>query len=66
MQTVEGYILSLALDENDEVIGYKFINSGVMIEKIKKGMDPKEAFESSTGIYSRFAEGVKYIDPRNE
>ncbi len=66
MQTVEGYILSLALDENDEIIGYKFINPGVMIEKIKKGTDPKEAFESSIGTYGRFSEAAKYIDPRNE
>ena len=66
MQTVEGYILSLALDENDEIIGYKFINPGIMIEKIKKGTDPKEAFESSTGIYGRFSEATKYIDPRAE
>jgi NifU-like protein involved in Fe-S cluster formation len=66
MQTVEGYILSLALDENDEVIGYKFVNPGIMIEKIKKGAEPKEAFESSTGTYGRFSEAVKYVDPRNE
>lgn len=66
MQTAEGYILSLALDENGEVIGYKFINTGVMIEKIKKGISPQEAFESSAGIYGRFSEAVKYIDPRTE
>jgi NifU-like protein involved in Fe-S cluster formation len=66
MQTVEGYILSLALDENDEIIGYKFVNPGIMIEKIKKGIDPKEAFESSTGTYGRFSDAIKYIDPRNE
>ncbi len=66
MQTVEGYILKLALDENDEVIGYQFINPSIMIKKIKKGMDAKEAFESSTGIYGRFEEAVKYIDPRED
>ena len=66
MQTVEGYILKLALDENDEVIGYQFINPSIMIKKIKKGMDAKKAFESSTGIYGRFEEAVKYIDPRED
>lgn len=66
MQTVEGYILKLALDDNNEIIGYKFVNPGIMIEKIKNGISPKEAFESSIGFYGRFHEAKKYIDPRNE
>lgn len=66
MQTTEGYILSLALDENSEVIGYKFANPSIMIDKIKKGISHEKAFEESIGTYGRFNEGVKYVDPRNE
>ena len=66
MQTVEGYILTLGLDENDEVIGYKFINLGAMMKKIKSGIPHQKAFEESTGTYGRYKEAVKYIDPRNE
>ena len=66
MQTVEGYILSLALDENDEVIGYKFINPGVMFEKISKGISPEEAYNSGIKTYGRYDDAVKYVNPRNE
>ena len=66
MQTVEGYIISLGLDENDEIIGYKFINPGIMLEKIKNGASPNEAYESSIGIYGRYNDAVKFTDPRKE
>ena len=33
---------------------------------IKKGMTPNEAYEKSKGTYGRFADAVKYIDPRKE
>ena len=66
LQTAEGYILKLAIDENDEVIGYKFVNTGAMIKKIQNGMSAAQAFESSTGTYGRFDEAVKFIDPRSE
>ena len=66
LQTAEGYILKLALDENSEVIGYKFVNTGEMIKKIKNGISAEEAFKSSTGAYGRFDEAVKFIDPRCE
>ena len=66
LQTTEGYILKLALDKNSEIIGYQFLKIGVMLEKIKNGIDPKKAFEESLGTYGRFDEAEKYIDPRNE
>ena len=33
---------------------------------IKSGMDAKEAIEKATGTYGRYADAVKYIDPRKE
>lgn len=64
MEMAEGYVLEIGLDENNEVIGYKFVSLGKMMEAIRKGVDPKEAFEKNVGTYGRFAEAVKKIDPR--
>ena len=36
------------------------------MEAIKKGVDPKEAYESCIGTYGRYANAPKYIDPRKE
>lgn len=35
----EGYVTRLALDDNDEVIGYEFVHLGRMMEMIHKGTD---------------------------
>ena len=59
-------IKGILVDENNEVIGYKFINLGAMMKKIKSGTPHEKAFEESTGTYGRYNEAVKYIDPRNE
>ncbi len=66
LETAEGYTLSLALDENNEIIGYKFIHIGKMMQDIRNGLDPKEAYQKNIGTYGRFDEGVKFIDPRKE
>lgn len=69
LELTEGYITRLALDENNEVIGYEFVRLGKMMEAIRKGTDPKEAYASNMGTYGRFKEedgAVKYIDPREE
>ncbi len=56
----------LALDENDEVIGYKYVNLSRMMEAIRKGEDAGKALEDASGTYGRFGDGVKTIDPRQE
>ena len=66
LEMAEGYILKEGLDENGEVIGYQFVHLGKMMEAIKKGMDPKEAYEKNIGTYGRFAEAAKVIDPRKQ
>lgn len=66
LEMAEGYVTKIALDENNEIIGYEFVKMGVMMDMIKKGVDPAEALKKSTGTYGRYANAVKYIDPRNE
>ncbi|MEG1778540.1 MAG: hypothetical protein RR263_00440 [Oscillospiraceae bacterium] len=66
LEMAEGYILSTALDENNEVIGYKFVRLGKMLEDIRKGMCPNEAYQKNIGTYGRYENAVKYIDPREE
>jgi len=66
LEMAEGYVTTLALDKNDEIIGYKFVNLGRMMDMIKKGEDPDKALEKASGTYGRFAEAVKTIDPRKE
>ena len=54
------------LDADNEVIGYKFVHLGKMMDMIRAGKDPKEAYESNIKTYGRYDDAVKYIDPRNE
>ena len=66
LELTEGYILKLALDENNEVTGYQFVRLGKMLEAIRHGEDPKTAYEKNIGTYGRFDGAAKYIDPREE
>lgn len=66
LEMAEGYITKVALDKDDQVIGYEFVRFGPMMEKIKKGKSADEALKESTGTYGRFAGAAKYIDPRQE
>ena len=66
LDLTEGYITSVALDDNNETIGYKFVRLGKMMEDIRHGMSPAEAMEKNTGTYGRYADAPKYIDPREE
>lgn len=66
LEMVEGYILSMALDENKEVIGYKFVRLGKMMEDIRRGVDPAEALKKHTGTYGRFDNAASYVDPREQ
>lgn len=66
LELAEGYIMEVGLDEEDNIIGYKYVNLGRMMDGIKAGVDPMEAIEKATGTYGRFDEAVKTIDPRHE
>jgi NifU-like protein involved in Fe-S cluster formation len=66
MEMSEGYVTRMALDKDDQVIGYEFIRLGPFLEAVRGGAGPKQAMEKNTGTYGRFAEAAKYIDPREE
>lgn len=66
LEMAEGYCTRMALDADDEVIGYEFIHLGKFMDSIKKGKDANEALEAAKSNYGRFDEAVRYIDPRHE
>ena len=69
LEMAEGYVTRLALDKDNLVIGYEFVNLGKMMQDIAKGTDANEAVKKATGNYGRFSQeagAVKYIDPRHE
>lgn len=66
LEMTEGFILSLALDANNEIIGYKFVHLGKMMAAIREGIPVAEAYEKACGTYGRFGDAVAVIDPRNE
>jgi NifU-like protein involved in Fe-S cluster formation len=66
LEMAEGYCTRIALDAEDQIIGYEFVNFGKFMEEIKKGTDANEALKKMTSNYGRFDEAVKYIDPRKQ
>ena len=66
LEMAEGYVTGIALDEDDLIIGYKFVSLGKMTDFIKKGDDPNTAWEKASGQYGRVADAAKIIDPRTD
>ena len=66
LELAEGYVTRLALDSNDQIIGYEYLHLGKFTDFLKKGINADEALKKATGTYGRFADGSKYIDPRHE
>ena len=66
LELTDGYITEVALDENDEIIGYKYVNFGKMMDFIKAGDDANTAMEKAKGQYGRVADAARFIDPRKE
>lgn len=66
LETTEGYVTRLALDKNEEIIGYEFVNMGAFMKDISNEVDADTALKAATSTYGRFEDGAKYIDPRKE
>ena len=66
LELAEGYITKVAVDKEGQIIGYKFVHLGKMMEMIRGGMDANEALEKASGQYGRVDDADKLIDPRCE
>ncbi|MDR0854031.1 MAG: hypothetical protein LBN34_06650 [Clostridiales Family XIII bacterium] len=66
LEMAEGYVTRMALDKDNYIIGYEFVNLGKLLKAIKKGDDANDAVKAATGNYGRFDEAVRYVDPREE
>ena len=66
LELAEGYITKIALDKNNEIIGYQYMHMGKFMDFIKKGIPAEEALEKAKGQYGRFDDAAKVIDPRHE
>ena len=66
LELAEGYITSIALDENNEICGDQYLSLVKFTDCMKKGLKAEEALEKAKGQYGRYNDGVKFIDPRKE
>lgn len=66
LEMAEGYVTRLALDADDQIIGYEFVHLGKMMEAIGKGTDANEALKAATNHYGRFDQAVRMVNPRHE
>ena len=66
LEIAEGYVTRMALDEDDEVIGYEYVNLGKMMEAVQNGTEPAEAIRKCTSTTGRFLEAARTINPRHE
>ena len=66
LEMTEGYCSQVALNADNEIVGYEFISLGKMMDFIKAGMDANEALEKAKGHYGQWENAAKYIDPRKD
>ena len=66
LEMTEGYVTRVALNKENEIVGYEFVNLGKMMNAIKAGTDAGKALEAAKGHYGQFEGAVKYLDPRAE
>ena len=69
LEMTEGYVEQIALDKDNQIVGYKCINFGKLMDALKAGKPASEAIEGARTHYGRVTEDqgvVKFIDPRKE
>lgn len=66
LELAQGYVTQLALNDKNEIIGFEYVNLGVLADLLKKDVDAKEAMEKATGRYGQWDNPAKVIDPRHE
>ena len=68
LEMTEGYVTRLALNADNEIVGYEFVNLGKLIDLLKKEpqLTGEQAIAKVRGHYGQFDGAAKYIDPRKE
>ena len=66
LEMAEGYVTRCALDENGEIIGYEYVNLGILMKLVSDGVSGNEALEKAKKHYGRFEGAASYINPRKE
>ncbi|MFA6676444.1 MAG: hypothetical protein WCS34_02495 [Bacteroidales bacterium] len=66
LELAEGYIQKCALNDENEICGYQYVNLGKLCDFIKQGDDANVAIEKATGTYGQYEGAAKYIDPRKQ
>ena len=66
LELAEGYVNRLGLDKEGRIIGYEVVQLGKVMDAVRAGKDANEAIKANTSTKGRFADAVKYIDPREE
>ena len=66
LEMTEGYVTGIALDADNEIIGYTFVSLGKFTDFVKGGMAPNDAWEKAKGRYGRVQDAVKILDPRTD
>ena len=66
LELAQGYVTHLALNDRDEIIGFEYVNLGILADLLKKDVDAKEAMAKATGRYGQWDNPAKVIDPREE
>ena len=67
LEMTEGYVETMAVDKDNQVIGYNCINFGKLMDALKAGKPADEAIKGARTHYGRVTEDqgmVKLIDPR--
>lgn len=66
LELTEGYVSQIALDEQDRIIGYKYINIAKLIETLEEGKSSKESLKEAYGVTGRYKDAARIVDPRKE
>ena len=68
LEMTEGYVTRVALNKDNEIVGYEFVNLGKLMDLLKAHpeLSGKEAIEKIRGHYGQWDNAAKYIDPRKE
>lgn len=66
LEMAEGYVLDMAMNDDDETVGYRFVHLGKMMDMIREGINADEAYRKCIATYGQYRSAAYYVDPRKE